>query len=298
MVVIRGPWESGPTAREFEAEDLAAEEMIVLTAGGSKPGRIYLMELQNGTSMTTGAAQRRKHWMGIRPFYYGYEFFTPEWDWTLGTMGDDATIVSSTVEIDFGTNTDMAPRVTMLLSDLTGAQYYEFVGEYTLVMAYTLSGGTVSMQISGDGVEGEPTYITSAGLGEVGTIRIPSQVTRQHLVAFADVEIVLSAELISGSGTLVVDKVYAIPNRHFLYTEAVMDSAGFSQVQIFTLPEDEPLQVNYNPDASLGNPQVINWEVPAEGGLFIYVGGNADNTIGFGVDVFIQVLDRWESYRA
>jgi hypothetical protein len=177
-------------------------------------------------------------------------------------------------------------------------QYREWTGEYTLVMAYTLSGGSVSMQISGDGVEGEPTYISNGGLGEVGTIRIPSQVTREHLSAFADVEIILSAELLSGSGTLVIDKVYAIPNRHFLYTEAVMDSGGYSQVQLFALPEDEPLQIDYNPDATLGHPQVINWEVPAEGGLFVYVGGNADNTIGGGVDVIIQVLDRWESYRA
>jgi hypothetical protein len=255
--------------------------------------------------MTTGAAQRTRHWFGIRPTYYGFSSsFTPIWDWTDGTMGDDASVVSSDVEIDFATEQGMVPRVTLKLSDIAANQHWEFLGEYTLVMAWTISGTdpSVAFRVDGDGIQGEKNYKEASGLGEVGTIRIPAQTAREFgdQTGLGAIEIVFSAELISGTATLTIDKVYAVPRRHFVYTEGVMDSAiATSEIELFMLSENEPLQINWGASsvASLGSPHVINWEMPQDGGVFVYVGGNADDTIGGGVDVIIILRDRWATYR-
>lgn len=306
MVMVRDEWESTSPRTAIAQADMAAGDKKTIPARGTLPGRIDRVLLEPGASIGTGAAATARHWLGIRPTYHGTTGFISEWDWTAGTMGADASVVSGNVEIDFGTVTAMVPRVTLKLSDIVGSNYDHFVGEYLLLMSIEVGGGgstRVAMQVSGDGVSSEPIYSGSTAslsqIFEVGTIRIPDKSIRDVNVSLADVEIVFSAELIASISTITIDKVYAVPAKHFCYLEGSLDSAQASgYVELRMHPEGEPLQINSDGSAvGFGNPIIVNWAVPVEGGIFVYVGGAPQGTIAGGVDLTLDIVDRWEGYR-
>lgn len=307
LVIIRGPWESDSARTTLTATNLAAGGKITIAEAGTLPGRIARVKLEPGSGMGTGAAARYAHWMGIRPTYWGISSFDPEWDLSAGTFGADTSQTSGTVTISFATQVAMVPRVTLTLGDIVGSNYNHFIGEYTLVASYLSTGGgstRFAIQIAGDGVDSDVIYVASTGsvntLLELGTIRIPSYPIRDQAIDLSDIGIVLSAQLVASTGTLKFTKLYAIPNRHFCYTEGALDSADSTgYVELHMFPEDEPMQVNSDGSVeSFGQPRLVNWEVPAEGGVFVYVGGNLDGGIGGGVDVELDIVDRWDGYRA
>jgi hypothetical protein len=212
------------------------------------------------------------------------------------------------VTISFATVPAMTSRVTLKLSDIAGGNYDDFAGEYLLVMSAVIGGGAparVGFKVSGDGVDSETIYSGStaslARIFEVGTIRIPSQSVRDVAASLADVEIVFWAELIASTSSIEITKVYAIPLKHFCYLEGSLDSGDASgYVALYMHPENEPLQVNSDGSVvtfNADNRAIVNWQVPVEGGIFVYVGASPDGAIRGGVDLTLDIFDRWELYR-
>ena len=307
-VVTRDEWESPTQRTAITQANMASGDKKLIAAAGTLPGRIARVLLEPGSGIGTGATATTRHWFGIRPTYQGTTGFVGEWNWASGTFGADTTETAGTVNISFATVPTMVPRVTLKLSDIVGSNYNHFTGEYLLVMSAVIGGGgpaRVGFRVSGDGVESETIYSGStaslAQIFEVGTIRIPSQSIRDVSVSLADVEIVFSAELIASTSSIAIDKVYAIPLKHFCYLEGSLDSADASGfVALHMHPESEPLQINSDGSVitlSADNRAIVNWQVPVEGGIFVYVGASADGVIRDGVDLTLDIFDRWAVYR-
>lgn len=308
VVVTRDEWENTAQRTAITQSNMASGDKKSIAAAGTLPGRIARVLLEPGSGIGTGATATTRHWFGIRPTYSGTSGFVGEWDWTDGTMGTDTSVVGSTVVTTFNTQTAMVPRVTLKLSDIVGSNYDDFTGEYLLVTSVSTGGGGASrfgLQVSGDGVESEPIYLGSTAsinqIFEVGTIRIPSQSVRDVSASLANVSIVFSAERIASTGSMTISKVYAVPMKHFCYLEGTLDSAQSSGfVALYMHPESEPLQVNSDGSVVTFNAEnraIVNWQVPVEGGIFVYVGASADGVIRDGVDLTLDIFDRWAVYR-
>lgn len=308
IIIIRGEFESIAQRTAITQSNMASGDKKLIAAGGTLPGRVYRVLLEPGASIGTGATATTRHWFGIRPTYHGTTGFVGEWDWAAGTFGADTSEAGGTVTVSFATTTTMTTRVALKLSDIVGSNYDDFIGEYLLVMSAVIGGGggtQVAFQVSGDGVESEPIYSGStaslAQIFEVGTIRIPSQSLRDVNASLADVTIRFSAELIASTGDIDITKVYAIPLKHFCYLEGSLDSADASgYVALYMHPENEPLQVNSDGSVislDADNRAIVNWEVPVEGGIFVYAGASADGVIRDGVDLTLDIFDRWAGNR-
>jgi hypothetical protein len=89
--------------------------------------------------------------------------------------------------------------------------------------------------------------------------------------------------------------------RHFCYLEGSLDSGDASgYVALYMHPENEPLQVNSDGSVvtfNADNRAIVNWQVPVEGGIFVYVGASPDGAIRGGVDLTLDIFDRWGLYR-
>lgn len=311
LVVMRGEWENdfsgGEELPTVTGSDVPAGGKIVLPAGGTLPGRVLRLLLTPGASIGTGAASRAVHYVGIRPFYLGVADFVSELDWTQGTMGADASVVSTTVQINFSTVQTMVPRVTLKLSDVAPAANFDhFMGDYTLVMSYSTTGGAplrYAMMVTGDGVESEAFYgVSTASLAavvEMGTIRIPSQAKRNTGVGLGDIEIVLWAELIASTTTITIDKIYLVPSRHMARFEGILHSGAPSgYIELRVMPDGNPLLVSSDgTEEAFGAPEMTNLVVPKEGGALVYVGTNLDGGLGGGVDIEMYLREHWEGYR-
>ena len=307
MVLVRDEWESDTANTTLTGTNLAAGGKITIDDDdmGSLAGRLARLKLEPGASAGTGAATLLEHWVGIRPFYYGVSGFTPEWDWASGDFHEDTSESGGTVTTTFAGTTSMAKRITLKLSDIAVSNYDHFVGEYTLVMGYIVGGGggaQIAFKVLGDGVESEPIYSGSTAslvaTKEVGTIRIPSQSIRNVTVDLADIEIQLWAELIASTSSLAVTKVYAVPNKHMVKLNGTIDSAKSSGfIELHMLPENKPLQVNSDGTTeTFGEAEIYGWEAPAAGGALVYVGASSQG-VGGGVDVELDIVNRWDGYR-
>lgn len=308
IIIMRGEFESMAQRTAITQSNMASGDKKLIAAGGTLPGRPYRVLLEPGASIGTGATATTRHWFGIRPTYHGTTGFVGEWDWASGTFGDDTSESGGTVTISFATTPGKKVRVTLKLSDIVGSNYDDFIGEYLLVMSMIIGGDAntrVGFRVVGDGVESEwiySDYTNSANqIFEVGTIRIPSQAVRDVSIDLSDVEIRFGAELIESTGSIQITKVYAVPLRHFCYLEGSLDSADSSgYVALYMHPEDEPLQVNS--DGSIDtltadNRAIVNWQVPVAGGIFVYVGASDDGVIRDGVDLTLDIFDRWAGNR-
>jgi hypothetical protein len=294
---------------------------------GDVPARIARMRL----SASTGGPLT-EFWAGIRPRYRGFPLFDPSWECEDGTVGTDASTQADVtasgndkVQVSFATTTTMAKRWEMTCAQAyvggTPSQYDQFNGSYKVLVRCQVSSGTIGLRMR-SGFDSTPdeqlypaeeVYIenTSWMLVDLGHVSIPP--AGQATAGLGEAEgfrIVIYAERIDGSGTLDLDLIILIPDRHMVHVSGcsvVVDGGNTQPVDVWTLPNDIHLAVGYEDDYPAYDVTLTTneWHLPASpsttfgDSLMVIAGQRASShDLNDDVDLNFRYVPRWATYRS
>lgn len=326
VTLVRHPfWESpSPTITNLTPESIWYYKHTY-NGGGDVTGRVARFEM-DGTR-TIGSMHQAYYagWKsGNRDDTDGWQYY---WDLKDGTNGTDATDTAASgsrsgtvVRVSFSTTATLTNRVTMSMSQNTGAStnLHHNRGTYLLLLRYAASGATSTYSVrtryaglsTGNYITGNTHYIdgeTSPGwrLLPLDVVSLPWGVGKMDLsnwdldTLFGSLTILLDAERFTGSGNLDLDSLWFIPyNNHLVCEDIPISLASWTEVQ--HLPDDRLEAISLSTSGSdsffESSPTPIsrNWGVPNENGALVVVLDNRDQA-GLTVDLFIDAYLEYHS---
>lgn len=287
---------------------------------GDVPARIYATAVKGSSG---GGGPMTRIWMGIREEYDGMLNFEPVWELEDGTNATDASdAVDATasggdkVTVNFATQTGLAERCAITVYDVCTANghssYTHFYGTYLVLLRAKVTAGTIGIQLRKSYSESsyesasEEIFITDTSwrlfeLGEVTIKEMPGRLGNASTVAYDELRIY--AEQISGAGSLDLDCLVLIPNRHFVYADG--------SYIVLTGGDDRPLYVVCDENdevtafALWGSYPRLNvvythrdWYLPAGNGFLVLAGERASSHVLTDVvDLSWTHFPRWMTYR-
>lgn len=309
LIIERDEWET-PTARTVSQADVLQGETVAIASGGDLPSRIQKITFTRGASSGATPKSFSRIYAAIRPTYSGDDEFVHELDPTEGTVSNGTIKAAGAyISINLGTHPSYSRRLRLLLGDISACTNTDHLrGDYTVYGEFSgvTSGSVALIQLLGDGVSSDPVYVTpdlvgSSGLAfaSLGTISIPSHPIRGESIGLDDIAIDLYAQIISGSiGSLRFARLYLHSTKHTIECETKIapgDPDGYTAVR--TLPDGTITHVNWhNDNFSFGDVNPVNWVVPAGGGKLTPIFVKNGDVRG-GIDVELEIIDRWSNFR-
>lgn len=328
VTVVRHPfWENPAVIATNLTPDTTWYYKHTYTGGGDVSGRVARFEM-DGTR-TIGSIHQAYYagWKsGDHSATDGWQYY---WDLKDGVATTDTTVTavagsrSGTVQrIDFGSTNDMVNRVSMSLSENTGAStnLHHNRGTYLLLLRYAASGGSsISYAVraryaglsSGNYIPGNTHYIdgeASPGwrLLPLDVVSLPWGIGKMDLshfdldTLFGSQKILIDAERFGSSGNLDLDSLWFIPyNNHLICEDIPIAIASWTEVQ--HLPDDRLEAISLSTSGSdsyfESSPTPIsrNWGVPPESGALIVVLDNRDQSgleVDLAIDAYIEYYTR------
>lgn len=299
---------------------------LTAISNGTLPGRIAELRV-NGDNANSGVIERL--WVGIRPSGRGYSGFDPVIECEdYFSLGTDAAVVAdanasggSAVQVTFATATAMSDRLQVQLGGAVSGDVRHYKGSYLVLCRYqvTTSGTEVGLRLAGrwDNLSDERAKIQLATqylsytsgyyrVAELGILDIPPSLRppANAYVRINEFKFQFEAERNAGSGNLRLDNIWLIPARHRLYIENLYLQAASTTTAYIT--QDGVGQMRFSTNAGAGTTltsgevAATNWQLPVDGGTFVFVGERADRHILTDQMALVQpiVAPRWMSYRA
>jgi hypothetical protein len=266
-------------------------------------------------------AAKDQYWVGFRPIYEGTTGFVPLWECEDGINGTDASdAVDATasggnrVDVSFTTTATLANRLEIRVDDIGVSNLDDFVGKYQILGRFKLDAGSTQIRVQlraglyylyDSNTVVQDTIIdgeTSWHLYELGEVQFPPMGNRDGNPDTWVRWMTLSiwAERLSTTGSLWLDALILIPSDHFFSSKADATPAG-GGVDVYTNALDEQYAVGNALADARGNidPSFTNWEYPIGGGLLVIAAQkNSDSTLTGTLNVELNLVPRWQSYRA
>ncbi len=269
-----------------------------------------------------------KFWLGFRSERYGLRAnFQPYWslrkavavdtDTTGGTTNADATAKDGYKTITtFATVATLLRRVTIRVVDVSGANYNDQGGMFTVLLRAKLSAaGAVRVRMA-DGlypaggpmtgsVRGRvPISSTSWNFYELGNVQMPSPgrlISGSRLLL--NYALGIDAERVSGACSLDMDCLVMIPNDEgFVYADGgavQLVAADTKPLYVQHFADGTKLSVGMvsNAPQTLGTPS-INGGAPIGNGIVVIAGQRQTvSTLADTVGLLVNVYRRWRSIR-
>jgi hypothetical protein len=275
----------------------------------------------------TGSNALADIWMGFRTteYYSDKDFYEPNWNCGLGTMGDGTSVVSGVSDAENSKvarwtpgDTDMLPRTTVTLKDVT-SRYSEFYGRFlVLLRARVTSGGDRTFHVrllSGYYDESTdskwhtgkrvlvPNSDRSVAAGNffyypMGVVSIPADRTATLLSLVKNSALRLEAQVASGSsGNLDMNVLTLIPvNEGAIFINNGVVKAGY-QAYVDTSPDDEIVAYNISTasDSFKSLPFTsYNWSIPTGTTMAVVAAQrNAQQVLADTIGFYCSFVERW-----
>lgn len=325
-------WEAAsPSAEASGAAISALGGAFDYTSGGGAdiPGDFAARIAALG--LTTSSADTLDNlWLGFRSAtkHGTLANFVNLWQIEAGTPGTDATETTDATAspgsgnsksvVNFATQTGWYSRAALLLSEIIGGNYSDNYGRFVLLLRAKVDAGTTAdvklkygygAYING---ETEPVRISATGwtLHELGALTLPFRDLRapSWMAASYDAngEIDVWARRVSGSGSLHLDCIVAIPADEYLIRvkHAEITSSGGRAWSLSTSPLNTIGAISYNVTPTA---YIRSWcEVSADGpgvpvgdGRCYIAAADVNNahTLANTVGATATFLARWASLR-
>jgi hypothetical protein len=310
---------SETTIVNAQSMSVLAGTKVVSAIAGSAPARIsqVLVEGVNGVDSKSAL------WIGIRPTGYGTSLFQRYWNAPLGTLGTGATESSvawgypaagnNVVDIEFSTNNLSVCRLSLQLYDVGNARYDDNVGEYIVLMRFTLitgSSGEILVQAQ-SGYPGSKKVHEAVILDDaipdmkaIARITLPPTGGRSETGnasdCLANYEFDIYAKRLSGDYVLRIDGFYLTPAKHCIFTNSAEIEYGNAYVEFKTLEDGSIVawQKNDSNDRVEKTllPGNVNWQFPIEGGIVALAASDTD-TITDTVTLTLKAFLRHRVFR-
>ena len=314
-------WENDYHTTQYEyTVDVLGDARDFTNIKGDVLARPYAFQISGDTG-----GPLTEFWAGFRPEYWNTANFEPTWECEDGSMGTDSSVTdpdalargSKSVRCDFSTETGMDKRLRVSVAQVCTANghnsWLHQVGSYTALLRCKVTAGTIGVRLGQayyyspdtDYILSEEQFLThtSYKLVDMGVVEIvpggnyrwsTSDDTKQYTLA-------IFAEQVSGSGSLDVDCIILVPNRHSFYASGcqVSQLAG-TPLYIYTGEDDRHIARGYfsgDPNYNINFSPSPQWGIP-NGDSVLVVAGQRDGarTLGDKIDLTVLYIPRWSMY--
>lgn len=293
---------------------------IILPGGGDMDGRISRLHLDG----LVDPGLLTQFWIGCRQAYDGASELVNVWQCSLGTNGTDAsnaadadTISGNRKAITFATAT-LSRRLRIKYSQVVGANDPTHLrGRYLVLLRYKLptTSSAVAIELrygySGDTKAIQDAVILSSGSGmstygvaEIGNVTFPPGTPRGVVANFAECEIDIYAERITGASHLYLAEIILVPSDHLLRITgaSVGPNTGNFETNVYTHEDEEVAAYGYDlvPNAN-ARPEPENWRLPyQEDSVMVVVGAQTSTELRKSDVITLNLYTHycWQNYSA
>ncbi len=316
--LTRAAWWEADTPQTFGAIAIATlGGNLDYEIAGDEPGRVAKMLLA-ATPGSTG--QFNEVWAGAKNNRMGDpDDFVPVWDLTETLVLDTDTSESGGALVcTFGTDAGMHWRAKIGIKDVVAdsAKWPAQMGRYqVLLRAHTTSSLIVNVRCGSGWISSseltagfhvgnhEEISTTTDKLYALGEFDLPVGYEGDGDIGLAGFQI--EAEVVSGSGTLVFDRIVLIPALDgYLYAKSIESASSTSEIfgvmKIYHRPDGRArgnitIVSNGNRIDSF-NPQFFEWGLPPGAGTIIFAAQDASNPAS-ALNANLTVYERWRTLR-